>query len=169
MSFLLQSLLDRICLLVFWLKRTLASDSLPMRVKVATIPAILPRYMSTGAAGMDVFAAIEREITIAPLGRVLIPTGWCFAISDGFELQVRPRSGLSLKHGITCTTGTIDSDYRGEVQVLLFNISNEPFVVTPRMRIAQLVCSKVQRVELLPSPELKSTARGVGGFGHTGQ
>ncbi len=133
--------------------------------------ASLPEYMTAGASGMDVRAAIPEPMTLAPLARALVPTGLAFAIPAGFELQIRPRSGLALKHGITClnTPGTIDADYRGEVKVLLVNLSQDPFVIAPGERIAQIVCSRVERARLIPSDELPVTARGDGGFGHTGR
>ena len=130
----------------------------------------LPRYMSEHASGMDVCAAVEEPVTIAPGEVKLIPTGLFLAIPSGYEVQVRPRSGLALKHGLTVVNapGTIDSDYRGEVCVILGNIGREPFTVERGMRIAQLVVQPVVRAELVERDELPATERAAGGFGHTG-
>ena len=130
----------------------------------------LPRYMSEHASGMDVCAAVEQPVTLAPGDVRLIPTGITIAIPPGYEVQVRPRSGLALKHGLTVVNapGTIDSDYRGEVGVILGNISREPFTVERGMRIAQLVAQRVVRADLVPQEVLSDTARSSGGFGHTG-
>ncbi|MEO1700473.1 MAG: dUTP diphosphatase [Pseudomonadota bacterium] len=133
----------------------------------------LPAYETDGAAGMDLRAAVgEGEtLTLAPGSRDLIPTGLIMAIPDGFEGQVRPRSGLALKHGITClnTPGTIDADYRGEIKVLLVNLGHEPFIITRAMRIAQMVIAPAIQAQLRPvnSPP-NGTERGAGGFGSTG-
>jgi dUTP pyrophosphatase len=129
----------------------------------------LPAYASGGAAGMDVVAA--ETVTLAPGQRHAVGTGFAIAIPDGFEVQVRPRSGLALKHGITClnTPGTIDSDYRGEVKVILANLGNEPFEVVRGERIAQLVPAAVQRATFEEVGSLDDTARGAGGFGSTGR
>ena len=129
----------------------------------------LPAYATTGAAGMDVVAA--EDVTIPPGGRHAVATGFAFAIPDGFEVQVRPRSGLALKHGVTClnTPGTIDSDYRGEVKVILANLGSEPFPIRRGERIAQLVPAPVLRAELAEVDALDATARGAGGFGSTGR
>jgi dUTP pyrophosphatase len=129
-----------------------------------------PRYMTIGASGMDVCAAIAAPVQLAPMARVLIPTGLQFALPVGFELQVRPRSGLALKKGVTClnSPGTIDADYRGEVQVLLINLSQDVCEIAPGERVAQLVLAEVGRAELEQTQELPPTARGSGGFGHTG-
>lgn len=132
----------------------------------------LPSYETSGAAGMDVRAAVAEDapLTIPPGKRVLVPTGFIFEIPDGFEMQVRPRSGLAFKHGITClnTPGTIDSDYRGEVKVLLINLGEENFVITRGMRIAQLVVAPVTQARIAEIAEVTATARGSGGFGSTG-
>jgi dUTP pyrophosphatase len=132
--------------------------------------ALAPRYMSSGAAGLDLAAAPEAPIEIAPGGRAAVPTGLAFEIPAGFEGQVRPRSGLARKLGITLPNapGTIDSDYRGEVLVLLMNLGTEPFVVKPGDRIAQLVIAPVVTAELEEVAAVGETARGKGGFGHTG-
>lgn len=131
----------------------------------------LPSYASAGAAGMDLLAAISEAATLAPLQRRLIPTGIAIALPANYELQIRPRSGLALKHGITLpnTPGTIDEDYRGEIQVILMNASDEHFVITPKMRIAQAVLAPVVRVEWHEVEALDETARGAGGFGSTGR
>ncbi|MCL4424832.1 MAG: dUTP diphosphatase [Firmicutes bacterium] len=130
----------------------------------------LPRYMTEGAAGMDLYAAVEAEITLPAGGVTLVPTGLSLAVPPGYEGQVRPRSGLSLKHSVTLlnSPGTIDSDYRGEVQVILINLGKEPFVIRRGDRIAQLVLQPVLRAELVEVEELEATQRGAGGFGHTG-
>ena len=129
----------------------------------------LPAYASAGAAGMDVVAA--ESLTIAPGERHAVATGFAVAIPAGFEIQVRPRSGLALKHGVTClnTPGTIDSDYRGEVKVILANLGTEPFPITRGDRIAQLVPAAVQRANFEEVADLDETARGTGGFGSTGR
>lgn len=129
---------------------------------------LLPAYATHGAAGMDVVAA--EELTLAPGARHAVATGFAMAIPEGFEVQVRPRSGLALKHGITClnTPGTIDSDYRGEVKVILANLGKEPFAIARGDRIAQLVPAPVQRATLNEVESLDDTARGAGGFGSTG-
>jgi dUTP pyrophosphatase len=128
----------------------------------------LPAYATQGAAGMDVVAA--EELTLAPGARHAVATGFAMAIPEGYEVQVRPRSGLALKHGVTClnTPGTIDSDYRGEVKVILANLGSEPFVIARGDRIAQLVPAPVQRATLSEVETLDDTARGAGGFGSTG-
>ena len=129
----------------------------------------LPAYATAGAAGMDVVAA--EDWTLEPGGRRAVATGFALAIPAGYEVQVRPRSGLALKHGITClnTPGTIDSDYRGEVKVILVNLGQEPFAMQRGERIAQLVPAPVQRAELAEVAQLDDTARGSGGFGSTGR
>lgn len=131
----------------------------------------LPKYMTEGAAGMDVKANISEPVTLKTLERKLIPTGIKMEIPYGYEVQVRPRSGLALKHGITLvnTPGTIDSDYRGEVGVILINLSTEEFIVNPGERIGQLVLQKVYRMEFEKVDELSTTVRAEGGFGHTGK
>lgn len=131
----------------------------------------LPKYMTEGAAGMDVKANITEPVTLKTLERKLIPTGIKMEIPYGYEVQVRPRSGLALKHGITLvnTPGTIDSDYRGEVGVILINLSNEEFIVNPGERIGQLVLQKVYKMEFEKVDELSTTVRAEGGFGHTGK
>ncbi|OJU01658.1 MAG: deoxyuridine 5'-triphosphate nucleotidohydrolase [Rhizobium sp. 63-7] len=132
----------------------------------------LPAYETRGAAGMDLKAAVaENEpLVIAPGRRALVPTGFIFEIPDGFEGQVRPRSGLAFKHGITClnTPGTVDSDYRGEVKVLLINHGDEDFAVTRGMRIAQMLITPVVQARIVEATQASETARGAGGFGSTG-
>ena len=132
----------------------------------------LPDYASQGAAGLDLLAAIEAAapLTLSPGARALVPTGLKIALPAGFEGQVRPRSGLAVKHGVTVLNapGTIDADYRGEVMVALVNLGDEPFIVERGMRIAQLVVAPVTRVVLTQVADLDETARGGGGFGSTG-
>ncbi len=132
----------------------------------------LPAYETHGAAGMDLRAALPEgeSMVLKPGERALVPTGFVFEIPDGFEAQIRPRSGLAFKHGITClnTPGTIDSDYRGEVKVLLVNLGQENFEVTRAMRIAQVIVAPVSQVEVHEVGEAGETARGAGGFGSTG-
>ena len=129
-----------------------------------------PVYKTDGAAGMDLAAALAAPIVIERGARALVPTGWAMAIPEGFEGQVRPRSGLAWRHGITVlnSPGTIDSDYRGEVQVVLVNLGDEPFTVRPGDRIAQLVIAPVARATLDVVTELDATERGAGGYGSTG-
>lgn len=128
-----------------------------------------PAYATTGAAGLDVVSA--EDVTLAPGQRHAVATGFAVAIPPGYEIQVRPRSGLALKHGVTClnTPGTIDADYRGEVKVILANLGQEPFAVSRGDRIAQLVPAAVEAARLIEVPELDETARGAGGFGSTGR
>jgi len=150
-------------------------DPEPVKVEVSRLPHLgelpLPRYMSDGASGMDLCAAIEDEVTLEQGCHGLIPTGIALAIPTGFEGQVRPRSGLALKHGVLVlnTPGTVDSDYRGEVKVILANLGSRPFVVRRGDRIAQLVVTPVARVEWAEREDLAATSRDSGGFGHTGQ
>jgi dUTP pyrophosphatase len=131
----------------------------------------LPQQMSEWAAGFDVHAAVGESVVLAPGERALIPTGFAMAMPRELEAQVRPRSGLAFKHGITClnTPGTIDADYRGEVKVLLINLGQEAFTITRGERIAQIVFQQVPQVLLEEVSELPDTARGAGGFGHTGK
>ncbi len=130
----------------------------------------LPFYGTAASAGMDLYAAIDENITLAPHARVLVPTGLCLGLEEGWEAQVRPRSGLALKHGITVlnTPGTIDADYRGEVKVILVNLGDEPFTIEREMRIAQMVVAPVTQARLQVVAELDETERGAGGFGSTG-
>ena len=130
----------------------------------------LPRYMSEAAAGMDVCAAVEEPLTLAPGDIRLVPTGLTVAVPTGYEIQVRPRSGLALEHGLTVTNapGTIDADYRGEVGIILGNVGREPYTITRGMRIAQLVVAAVARAEVQVVDELPESRRGAGGFGSSG-
>lgn len=132
---------------------------------------ILPNYATIGSSGMDIRANIESPITLQPLERNLIPTGIFLEIPQGYEAQIRPRSGLAIKQGITClnTPGTIDADYRGEIKVILINLSNEPQTINNGDRIAQMVFMKIEQVELTPVEIINETERGAGGFGHTGK
>ena len=130
----------------------------------------LPAYATPQSAGMDLRANIEDPITLRPLERRIVPTGLYIALPEGYEAQVRPRSGLALKHGITVlnSPGTIDSDYRGEIGVLLINLSDTPFVINAGERIAQMVVARHEQAELIEVEELDDTERGAGGYGHTG-
>ncbi|MBP6432582.1 MAG: dUTP diphosphatase [Ferruginibacter sp.] len=131
----------------------------------------LPAYATSGSSGMDVRANIAEPILLQPLQRMLVPTGLFIEMPEGYEAQMRPRSGLALKQGITClnSPGTIDSDYRGELKVILINLSNEVQTINNGDRIAQLVFAQVEKVELNLVQQLNSTDRGEGGFGHTGK
>lgn len=131
----------------------------------------LPEYKTAGAAGMDLCAAIDEPVELKPLERALIPTGIKIELEPGFEAQIRPRSGLSIKHGITLINcvGTVDEDYRGEVCVPLVNLSNENYTIQPDERIAQMVIAKVEKAQIEISAKLSDTSRGEGGFGSTGK
>ncbi|MBZ0124018.1 MAG: dUTP diphosphatase [Roseovarius sp.] len=146
---------------------------LPIKIKRLTeVPGFSPpAYMSTGAAGMDLCAALERPVQIRPLERALVPCGFSMELPEGYEAQVRPRSGLAIRHGLTClnSPGTIDHDYRGEVKVILINLGQEPFEIKSGDRIAQLVIHRVERAEVEIVEELQASTRGAGGFGSTGQ
>ena len=155
---------------------TIEETVLSLDVKKVTINVIakhsdlIPSFASSGAAGSDVRANIENDVVI-PSGEIrLIPTGLIFEIPEGVEIQIRSRSGLALKHGVTVlnSPGTIDSDYRGEVSVILINHSKTDFIVTPKMRIAQLVVAKILPCQYVQVASVNSTNRGSGGFGHTG-
>lgn len=130
----------------------------------------LPQYSTLCSAGMDLRANLENPIVLRPLQRTLVPTGLFIALPEGYEAQVRPRSGLALKFGVTVlnTPGTIDADYRGEIGVILINLGQEDFIVNDGERIAQMVVAKYEQVELLPVEALDETERGKGGFGHSG-
>jgi dUTP pyrophosphatase len=130
----------------------------------------LPTYATLGSAGMDIRAFLSEPITLAPLERKLIPTGLFVQLPENFEIQIRPRSGLALNHGITClnTPGTIDSDYRGEIKVLLINLSNEHQTISNNDRIAQMILSKTEKAIFNLVEKIDETKRGEGGFGHTG-
>jgi dUTP pyrophosphatase len=149
------------------------NDTLSVRIKrIRTEGANpLPCYMTTHSAGMDLYADLSEDTILAPGERALVPTGIAIELQDGFEAQIRPRSGLALRHGITLVNspGTIDPDYRGEIRVIVINHGAEPFVLKPGERIAQMVFSRFTRVEFQEVPELSETARGEGGFGHTGK
>jgi dUTP pyrophosphatase len=131
----------------------------------------LPGYATEGSAGMDLRANLESPVVLQPLERRLIPTGLFIELPSGYEAQIRPRSGLAVKHGITClnTPGTIDSDYRGEIRVLLINLSAEEQVISGGERMAQMVIQKVEKVQWQQVDEINDTARSQGGFGHTGK
>lgn len=131
---------------------------------------LLPSYRTGGASGMDLSAAVDAEVTVPPGGRALIPTGVALSLPPGVEGQVRPRSGLAIRNGVTClnSPGTIDADYRGEIQVILANFGEEPFRVRRGDRIAQIVFSPVLSARLTVVDDLDGTPRGAGGFGHTG-
>ena len=130
----------------------------------------MPSYATEHSAGMDVRANLDSPVTLAPMQRVLVPTGLRIALPHGYECQIRPRSGLALKHGITVANapGTIDADYRGEIGVILINLSSEPFVINDGERICQMVIAPYSRVEWEPAESLDATERGEGGFGHPG-
>ncbi len=142
------------------IKRLPGSDDVP-----------LPAYQSADAAGMDLHAAVAEPLTLAPGQILAVPCGFALAVPPGYEAQVRPRSGLAAKHGVTVANapGTIDADYRGEVKVLLVNLGKEPLAITRGMRIAQLLIAPVPRVVWKPVTALTDTSRGAGGFGHTGR
>jgi dUTP pyrophosphatase len=146
-------------------------DRIPVKVKRLegnNLP--LPEYKTTGSAGFDLSACVHSEETLAPGEIKLIPTGLTFEIPEGYELQIRPRSGLAAKNGISIvnTPGTIDSDYRGEVKIILVNLSQTPFVINRGERIAQAVLNAAPQAQLIETEELSGTTRGTGGFGHTG-
>ena len=132
---------------------------------------VLPKYESIGAAGLDVRANITKPIVLGSLKRVLIPTGLKVSIPQGYEIQVRPRSGMALKHGITMlnTPGTVDSDYRGDIGLIVANLSDKEYTIQPNERLGQLVLNKVEQIEWEAVETLDETERGTGGFGHTGK
>jgi dUTP pyrophosphatase len=152
--------------------RTVCRD---VRVRVARLPGAedlpLPHYATDGAAGADLAAAVDGELVIEPGARALVPTGLSIEVPPGYEAQIRPRSGLALHHGVLLPNapGTIDSDYRGELSVILWNAGGEPFTVKRGDRIAQIVVAPVTRVRWEPAARLGETPRGAGGFGHTGR
>jgi dUTP pyrophosphatase len=145
-------------------------SSIAVRIKKLR-PASIPCYMTEHAAGVDLHAALDSGFTLHPGERALVPTGIAVEIPPGFEAQVRPRSGLALRHGIALVNspGTIDADYRGEIGVILINLGSEPFTVTNGERIAQMVFARCERAEFLEVEELGASGRGTGGFGHTGR
>ena len=142
-----------------------------IQIKKIHPEAKLPEYMTALAAGMDICAHLDDALVLEPGQRCLVPTGLAFAIPPGYEIQVRPRSGLAIKHGIALVNspGTIDADYRGEVRIILINHGLESFTIIPGDRIAQLVVAPVCQADLFEVPELGETERGSGGFGHTGK
>lgn len=143
-----------------------------MRIKIVnTSKHPLPAYETVASAGMDLRANLESPVTLKSLERSLIPTGLFVELPVGFEAQIRPRSGLAARHGISLvnTPGTIDADYRGEIKIILVNLSNEAFVINDGDRIAQMIISKVEHAEWIQVEELQPTGRGAGGFGHTGK
>ncbi len=146
----------------------------PLRIAIRRLPGAsglpLPAYATPGAAGLDVCAAVDADLVLAPGARALVPTGFAIAVPDGYEAQVRPRSGLALRHGILLPNapGTIDSDYRGEVKIIVLNAGSEPVAIHRGDRIAQLVFAPVLRVAFDEQTTLPETSRGSGGFGHTG-
>jgi len=131
----------------------------------------LPAYATDGAAGMDLMASVETAVTLHPLERQLIPTGLFIELPFGYEAQIRPRSGLAIKHGLTClnSPGTIDSDYRGEIKIILINLSNELHTIQPGDRIAQMIINKVEQISWNVVTLITETQRNNGGFGHTGK
>ncbi|MCC6679738.1 MAG: dUTP diphosphatase [Phycisphaeraceae bacterium] len=151
------------------------TETTVLRVSVCRLPGHedvpLPDYQSDHAAGMDIHAAVSQPLLIAPGQRVLVPTGFIMAVPVGYEAQIRPRSGLAYKHGLSMPNapGTIDADYRGEVKVLMVNLGSEPVTITRGMRIAQMLIKPVPRVTWDEVDQLPPTQRGEGGFGHTGQ
>ena len=143
-----------------------------MQIKIINKSAnALPYYATSGSSGMDLRADITEPVVLDPLQRALVPTGLFIEIPQGYEAQIRPRSGLAIKQGITCLNapGTIDADYRGEIKVILINLSNEPQTIQPADRIAQMVIQKVEIITWQQVDKLGDTDRGAGGFGHTGK
>lgn len=143
-----------------------------MNVKIQKLreDAIIPEYQTEHAAAMDVHACIDQPMTLQPLERAMVPTGLAFELPEGTEMQVRARSGMSIKHGMTMVNGigTIDADYRGELNILMINLSQEAFTIEPGMRVAQLLVSRYEKVEWESADTLSESARGAGGFGSTG-
>ena len=143
-----------------------------MEIKVLNRSAFpLPQYATEHSAGMDLRANTQESIIIKPLERVLVPTGLHIQLPEGYEAQIRPRSGLAIKHGIGIVNapGTIDADYRGEIKIILVNLSNEEFVLNPGERVAQMIIAKYEKATLIDAPTLDESARGEGGFGSTGR
>ena len=138
---------------------------------INTSPHPLPHYATEGAAGMDIRANLPEPLVLSPLERFAIPTGLYIELPEGYEAQVRPRSGLALKHGLTClnSPGTIDADYRGELKVILINLSNEPYTIAPGDRVAQMVVHTVETVAWKTVESMTDTKRSDGGYGHTGK
>lgn len=143
-----------------------------VKVKVVKAEGVqLPEYATLGSAGMDIRANITEPITLESLERKIIPSGIRVEIPEGYEIQIRPRSGMALKHGISIpnSPSTIDSDFRGEVGIMLINLSKETYTIQPNERIAQIILNKVERIEFVEVEELSNTERGAGGYGHTGK
>ncbi|MBR5802700.1 MAG: dUTP diphosphatase [Alistipes sp.] len=143
-----------------------------MKVKVVNSSAFaLPEYQTPLSAGLDIRANLSESITLSPLERAMVPTGLYVELPEGYEMQIRPRSGLAAKHGITVlnSPGTIDADYRGEIKVILVNLSNTPFTIEPGERIAQMIVARYEQVEWQAVESLSETERGAGGFGSTGK
>lgn len=130
----------------------------------------LPAYATSGSSGMDLRADLSGPLTLGSLERAFIPTGLFIELPEGYEAQVRPRSGLAIKQGLTClnSPGTIDADYRGEIKIILVNLSKDPQVISPGDRVAQMVIQQVEQIDWVPVTEIEVTERGAGGFGHTG-
>ncbi len=145
-------------------------DKVNINIKPVSKYFVSPSYESEGASGMDLYACIKGDIVLSPMKRTLIPTGFAMSIPIGYEAQIRPRSGLALKYGITVlnTPGTIDSDYRGEVKVILINFGEKDFIITPKSRIAQMVINKVSSAQIKTTITLTTSLRDNGGFGSTG-
>ena len=144
----------------------------PIKIKIVNTSAnSLPQYATKGSSGMDIRASLDLPVTLQPLERTLIPTGLFVEVPDGYEIQIRPRSGLAIKQGITClnSPGTIDSDYRGEIKIILINLSSEQQVINEGDRIAQMIIQKTERAEFEQVEFLNETERAAGGFGHTGK
>ena len=144
----------------------------PINIKIVNISSNpLPQYATKGSSGMDIRASLDIPVTLQPLERTLIPTGLFVEIPAGYEIQIRPRSGLAIKQGITClnTPGTIDSDYRGEIKIILINLSSEKQVINQGDRIAQMIVQKTERAQFEEVEFLNETERAAGGFGHTGK
>ena len=144
----------------------------PINIKIVNTSANpLPQYATKGSSGMDIRASLDLPVTLQPLERTLIPTGLFVEIPNGYEIQIRPRSGLAIKQGITClnSPGTIDSDYRGEIMIILINLSSEEQVINEGDRIAQMIIQKTERAEFEQVEFLNETERAAGGFGHTGK
>jgi len=144
----------------------------PIKIKIVNTSAnSLPQYATKGSSGMDIRASLDIPVTLQPLERTLIPTGLFVEIPHGYEIQIRPRSGLAIKQGITClnSPGTIDSDYRGEIKIILINLSSEEQIINHGDRIAQMIIQKTERAELVQVEFLTETERAAGGFGHTGK
>ncbi len=145
-------------------------ENIEVKITRCRSGARLPRYMTAAAAGMDLYVKLDNDVTLAPGERVLVPTGIAIALPEGYEAQVRPRSGLAVKYGVTLlnTPGTIDADYRGEISVILINHGAEDFIIKDGERIAQMIIAPVSRCQLQLADNLDETERGSGGFGHTG-